>query len=115
MPLNSSIFSLVLVFVYLSLWYASLNNLFGKFIALDEIPIVMVYGVYFFLYIYYMREFKDLNFFKRFVVPIFALIGAGIILYGGFSNPSIGMYLIINVAVILLGLMFYRKKEAELS
>ncbi len=114
MPLYSALFSLTLVFVYLALWYASLNNLFGKYIALDEIPIVMVYGVYFFLYIYYMKEFNDLNFFRRFVIPILALLGAGIILYGGFSNPSIGMYLIINVAVILLGLLFYRKDSVEL-
>ncbi len=115
MPINSAIFSLILTFFYLALWYASLNNLFGRFIALDEIPIVMVYGFYSLLYIYYMKAFTDLSFVKRFIIPIFALIGSGIILYGGLTNESIGMYMGINVIVILLGLVFYRKDDVELE
>ncbi len=115
MPVYSTIFSLICTILYLALWYASLNNTFGRYIGLDEIPIVMMYGLYVILYIYYIKEFTDLGFFKRFVIPIFALVGAGIILYGGFSNPDIGIYLIVSVVGILSGLFFYRKDGIELE
>lgn len=113
MPVNSAIFSACLSAGYLTLWYCSINETFGRYIGLDEIPIVMIYGLYIFLYIWYMREFKDLGFVKRFVIPICATIGSLIILYGGITNPSIGMYLIISVLVLLLGLVFYRSDAKE--
>jgi len=111
MPLNASIFAVILSMGYLSLWYMSLNNILGRYVALDEIPIVMVYGLYLFLYAWYVKNYKDLGFFKRYVVPLFATIGAGIILYGGIQNPSIGMYLIISILVLLLGLVFYKAER----
>jgi len=109
MPGNATVYAMIISSIYVMIWYASLNNLFGTYIAVDEIPIVMVYGLYVFLYMWYMRNFKDLNFFKRFIVPICAMIGAGIILYGGITNPSIGLYLLISVVVLALGRVFYRK------
>lgn len=110
-PLNSAIFSGVLTVIYLVLWYMSLNNKFGRYVALDEIPIVMIYGIYMMLYIWYMRNFTDLGFFKRFVKPGCAMLGAVIILYGGITNPSIGMYLIISLLIFASGLFFYRKPK----
>lgn len=109
MPGNATVYALIISSIYMMIWYGSLNNLFGTYIAVDEIPIVMVYGLYVLLYIWYMRNFKDLNVFKRFVVPICAMVGAGIILYGGITNPSIGLYLLISVGVLALGRVFYRK------
>ena len=109
MPGNATVYALMISSVYMMIWYGSLNNLFGTYIAVDEIPIVMVYGLYVLLYIWYMRNFKDLNVFKRFVVPICAMIGAGIILYGGITNPSIGLYMLISLGALGLGRLFYRK------
>lgn len=109
MPAYATLFAMVLSFGYLAIWYGSLNNIFGRYIGVDEIPIVMVYGLYVFLYIWYMKNFKDLSVYNRFVKPIFAMLGAGIILYGGITNPSIGMYMVISVCVLLLGLVFYKK------
>jgi APA family basic amino acid/polyamine antiporter len=109
MPKYSTIFAAFFSFSYIALWYASINEIFGIYIGLDEIPIVLIYGLYIFLYIWYMKEFKDLSFIKRYVIPIFATIGSLIILYGGITNPSIGIYLGISVLAILLGLLFYRK------
>ena len=111
MPLYSSCFALVLTALYLLTWYGSLNNWFGKYIGLDEIPIVLIYGFYLFLYFWYMKTYKDLTFFKRFVVPGLATAGSLVILYGGLTNPSIGIYLIVSITIILLGLLFYRAPE----
>lgn len=112
MPVFSAMFAATLSFVYTALWYCSINETFGRYIGLDEIPIVLIYGLYIFLYVWYMREFTDLGFVKRFVIPVCATLGALIILYGGITNPSIGLYLIVSVAVLLLGLLFYRKEAA---
>jgi APA family basic amino acid/polyamine antiporter len=114
MPLRGALFSGTVSFLYLALWNASLNEVFGRFIGLDEIPIVMVYGLYFMLYIWYMRNFKDLNFSKRFIKPAFAMLGSLTILYGGITNPSIGLYLLISLGVLVFGLIFYRR-ESDVS
>ncbi len=110
-PLNSALFAGVLSIVYLILWYCSINETFGQYIGLDEIPIVMIYGLYVFLYIWYMKEFTDLGFVKRFVIPICATLGSAVIIYGGITNPSIGLYLLVSVAVVAVGLLFYRKEK----
>ena len=117
MPAYTAVYASILSAVYLSLWYGSFNGWYGegRFVSIDEIPIVLIYGMYLFLYVYYIKEFKDLNAWKRFGVPILATVGSLIILYGGFRNPSIGLYLIISVVVLLLGLVFYRKPEKTLS
>jgi APA family basic amino acid/polyamine antiporter len=108
-PYFSAIYAGVLSFGYLLLWYFSLNETLGRYIGIDEIPIVMVYGLYILLYVWCMKNFKDLGFFKRFVKPICAMLGALIIVYGGATNPSIGMYLVVSIAVVLIGLFFYKK------
>lgn len=109
MPLKAAGMAALVSFFYLFLWYASLNGLLGRFVALDEIPIVMVYGLYVFLYLWYMKQFDDLKWPKRFLIPLLALGGATVILYGGMTNPSIGFHLLISILVVLCGLFFYRK------
>ncbi len=111
MPTYSVLASAAATLVYLLLWYFSLNDTFGVFIAIDEIPIVSIYVVYILLYVAYIRDFKDLSFIKRYVVPILAIAGAGVILYGGIMKPSIGMYLLISLLLTVLGGLFYKKKE----
>lgn len=110
MPPYAGIYGYVISLLFLALWYGSFNNWYGTFISIDEIPIVMIYGFYFLLYIWYMIKFKDLSFRKRFIRPFFASIGAFIILYGGATNPKIGVYMMISLAVCLAGLIFYRKE-----
>jgi APA family basic amino acid/polyamine antiporter len=60
-----------------------------------------------------MKTFTDLNGFNRYVKPICAILGALVILYGGATNPNVGMYLIISLFVLGGGLLFYRKEQAE--
>ncbi|MBL0564517.1 APC family permease [Aeromonas veronii] len=110
MPINSALAAALLSVIYSVLWYCSINETFGRYIALDEMPIVLIYGLYLFLYVWYMRTFTELGWIKRFVIPTCATLGALIILYGGITNPSLGLYLLVSVGVILLGLLFYRKE-----
>ena len=112
MPRHSAIGAFVISMIYLALWYGSLNNVFGRYIGLDEIPIVMIYGFYILLYVWYMKNFKDLNVFNRYVKPICAILGALIIVVGGIQNPNVGIYMLISLVLILSGLFFYRKEAA---
>jgi len=113
MPPFSALFSFVIAMGYLLIWYFSINETFGVYIGLDEIPIVMIYGLYVFLYVWYMRNFKDLNIFNRFVKPMCAILGSLIVFYGGITNPSIGVYLLVSFLVLGIGLVFYRKDIAD--
>lgn len=112
-PTYSAFFAAALSLLYTALWYASINETFGRYIGLDEIPIVMIYGLYIFLYIWYIRTFDDLSFGKRYVVPICAILGALVIVYGGITNPSIGLYLIVSLAAVGLGMLFYREETTS--
>ena len=111
MPTYSVIYSFALSCIYLFIWYGSLNNLFGRYIAIDEIPIVLIYGFYILLHIWYMIHFRDLKPIRRYIIPILAIFGSSIIVYGGITNPSIGFYLIISITIILFGLLFYGEQN----
>lgn len=113
MPLFAAAYAFIISGIYLFIWWGSFNDIFGRFISIDEIPIVMIYGFYVLLYIWYMINFKDLGFFKRFIIPGVALLGAGIILFGGITNPSIGFYMLICLVVLGFGLLFYRKEAVS--
>lgn len=111
MPPYAAIFAYLMSVFFTALWYGSFNNWYGRFISIDEIPIVMIYGFYILLYIWYMLHFKDLPWRKRYLKPIFAMIGACIILYGGMTNPQIGIYMVISLLVCGLGLFFYKDEK----
>ena len=109
MPLYATVQAYIICLAYLAVWYCSLNGVFGRYVALDEIPIVSMYVAYIFLYIYYIRNFRDLGFFPRFVKPLLAVAGALVILYGGISNEALGQNLLISIFVVLLGVAVYYK------
>jgi APA family basic amino acid/polyamine antiporter len=110
-PTNSAMFFFCFVSLYLGIWYMNFAGMFpgGMFIDISELPIAMIYGIYIILYIAYMNKMKDVSFTKRFVIPVLALIGAGIVVYGGLSKPSVMVDLGISIVVFLSGVPFYRK------
>ncbi|QOR36275.1 amino acid permease [Clostridium sp. 'deep sea'] len=114
-PTYSSIANIVLVAFYLLVWYFNFAKLFPKavFVDISELPIATIYGLYIFIYIAYMAKMKDLSFIKRFIIPIFALIGAAIVVYGGLSKPSVLIDVGISLIVFLSGLLFYKKQAVN--
>ncbi len=111
MPYNSAMYGFIVSFIYFIVWYCSLNNVFGKYIALDEIPIVLAYISYLFLYVHIIRKFDELSFIKRYVIPIIAFVGTTVVIYGGITNPNIGMYMILSMLLIAIGIPFYKNKS----
>lgn len=110
-PHNSAIFSLMMCavwFVYFVLLGAGLFD-FGTVskYAFDssELPIITLYALYIPILISMMIKEKELNPFKRFVLPILSLAGIGVIIYASISKHKMGnvWYLIVFALIMLVG------------
>jgi len=114
MPTNSSIFGLLLCSIWLVFFYgANLTKPWFGFFCFDssELPIVTIYAMYIPIFIMMIRKEKDLNFFKRFVMPILSLAGcAFMIIAACFSHKmAVVAYLIVFAVIMLIGTMFAHK------
>ncbi len=110
-PHNSAIFSLMMCavwFVYFVLLGAGLFD-FGTIskYAFDssELPIITLYALYIPILISMMIKEKELNPFKRFVLPILSLAGIGVIIYASIAKHKMGnvWYLIVFAIIMLIG------------
>ena len=110
-PHNSAIFSLMMCavwFVYFVLLGAGLFD-FGTIskYAFDssELPIITLYALYIPILISMMIKEKELNIFKRFVLPILSLAGIAVIIYASIAKHKMGnvWYLIVFALIMLVG------------
>ena len=79
----------------------------------SEIPIVASYILYIILYIavirmYFKGEIK--NFIRAVIVPIIAIVGSLFIVIGGLQNPMTITYLGFCLVVIIIALIYLRRK-----
>ena len=121
MPHNSAIFSLLMCagwFVYFILLGSGLFS-WGKIDAYtfdsSELPIITLYALYIPILISMIIKEKELNPFKRFVLPILSLCGIGVIIYASINKHGVRniWYLIIFAVIMLIGFgvdMYNRKK-----
>jgi len=115
MPNNSAILSLAFAAFWLLYFYGA--NLtagwFGPFcFDSSELPIITLYGMYVAMFVQFMRKERELNGFKRFVMPLLALCGCVFMVYAAFAGYGVKVYyyLAIYVVFMLVGNCFYRKK-----
>ena len=118
-PHNSAIFTLMICaiwFVYFIFLGAGLFD-FGvvsKY-AFDssELPIITLYALYIPILISMMKKEKELNVFRRFVLPILSLCGIGVIIYASIDKHGMGnvWYLIVFALVMLCGWLANRKNK----
>ncbi|MBE7080833.1 MAG: amino acid permease [Clostridiales bacterium] len=124
MPMNSSVFGLLMCAVWLLYFYGanlSSNGWFGVFnFDSSELPIVTIYAFYIPMFIAWMIKEKELPAFKRFVLPMLSIVSClfmifatvyahGVIPYQnsiargkGFVFP-VFFYLIVFGVIMLLG------------
>lgn len=131
MPTNSSVFAVLVSAIWLVYFFGA--NLAPKawfgFFSFDssELPIITIYAFYIPIFIRFMIKAKDVSPFKRFVLPVLAIIGSafmvfaavyshGIVPYqaakaeGTFSCPVLA-YLIVFVVIMAFGLCFSKKRD----
>jgi len=117
MPTNSSILGLFFCGFWLLYFYGA--NLvetpwFGKFsFDTSELPIVTIYASYIPIFIAMMIKERELGGFKRFVMPILAVCGCLFMVYATWSayHETVFYYLIIFLAIMIIGIFFSKKKE----
>lgn len=123
MPHNSAIFTLLMCavwFVYFILLGSGLFS-FGTVsnYAFDssELPIITLYALYIPILISMIVKERELNPFKRFVLPILSLLGIGVIIYASIMKHKMGnvWYLIVFAAIMLVGyaVEFINKKKSK--
>lgn len=76
--LYSTIYGYIFILVMLAIWCLAINGvwLFSYLGGMDSTICALIYGVYILMYVHIMVNFKDLNVFKRFIMPIIAIIGS---------------------------------------
>lgn len=121
MPANSSIFGLLLCAAWLFFFYCAqlnpaTNEKLGMF-AFDptELPIVTIYPLY--IPIFFKMMFtKDFKGFNRFVAPILAIVGSVIMVVASIvaHGKYIPGYLIIFAVIMVIGVVFMKKKNVAL-
>ncbi len=119
MPVNSSVVGLVICAFFLVYFYGA--NLadplwFGKYgFDSSEIPIVTIYAMYVPIFISMIIKEKSLSFFKRFIVPVVAMIACLFMVYAAIIAHGMDTvyYLIVFAIVMIAAIPFYRKEEAS--
>ncbi len=132
MTTNSAIWGLLMCCVWMVYFYgANLSaGWFGWFIFdSSELPNVTIYAMYIPMFVMWMKKEKDLGLFKRFVMPITAILSCAFMVFaavyahgitpyleanakGYFSFPAL-FYLIVFAVIMLIGWLVNRKKIAK--
>ena len=123
MPHNSAIFTLLMCavwFVYFILLGSGLFS-FGRVsnYAFDssELPIITLYALYIPILVSMIIKERELNPFKRFVLPVLSLLGIGVIIYASIMKHKMGnvWYLIVFAVIMLVGyaVEFINKKKSK--
>lgn len=111
------------ILLMLLVWYLAMQNvwIFGHLGSMDEIICAIIYAIYITMYIFIMKNFKELNVVKRFILPGLAIIGSlffticGTGLYQlittGKTNSLIDflVFLVLFIILMLPSLFFYHK------
>jgi len=132
MTTNSSIWGLLVCCIWMVFFYGAnlTSGWFGLFnFDSSELPIVTIYGMYIPIFIGWMMKEKDLGTFKRFVLPILAILACAFMVFAAvyahgitpyldakktneFKFPVL-FYLIIFAVVMIIGGFFYKKNKKE--
>ena len=130
MVTNSSIWGLFICGAWLVYFYGAnlTSGWFGYFnFDSSELPIVTIYALYIPIFIVWMVKGKELGFIKRFVLPVFAIICCGFMVFaavyahgitpyiaakenGEFSFPVL-FYLIIFAVIMLIGALVRKPRK----
>jgi APA family basic amino acid/polyamine antiporter len=120
MPINSAIFAVVMIVIYLFLYYISNTHSFftEKNFDLSAIPIVFIYLVNGALFLGLFRLFREnafsKNSFSKKIMALIAVFGNAVVLFGTASAPNGITYFVINILFFLAGFFLMKKKVIKI-
>ena len=119
MPSNAGIFALLFNAGWLFYFYmANLTSFANSNMFLfdsTELPLICVYAFYIPVYIMLIVKGKELNVFKRFIMPILSIAGAGIFIYAAITKHGIANlgFLIIAAVIMIIGAFFAKPRPID--
>jgi len=125
--LLSCVYGVGCTLLFLFIWYLVMNGvwLFAYLGSMDEIVCALIYTVYIFMYVYMMKNFKEYNVFKRFIMPSIGILGSLFFIFCGTglyqlvvdgkvdSLISFGVFMLLFVVLMTPCLFFYKKKDIK--
>lgn len=119
---ETPIYSGLLGFFVASVWLV-VNYIDQKYKILGnsdicEIVIVVNYLLYVMLYIKVIKLKKNneiKGFFGGYVAPVMAIVGSGVMLYGGLQNPKFIYMFVVCLSVIVSALLFWNKANKRVK
>ena len=123
MPSNASIVALIVNALWLFYFYMANLTPFanytgkGSIFLFDstELPLICVYAFYLPVYVMLMVKGKELNVFRRFVMPILSFAGSCLFIYAAIAKHGIKNigFLIIAAVIMIIGALVYNPKSAK--
>jgi APA family basic amino acid/polyamine antiporter len=130
MMTNSSIYGLLVCAIWSVYFYGAnlTEGWFGLFnFDSSELPIVTIYAMYIPIFILWMKKERDESIFKRFVLPVFAILACGFMVFaaiyahgitpylnakanGTFACPIV-FYLIVFAVIMAAGVIFRKPRK----
>ena len=131
MTTNSSVWGLLVCCLWMVYFYGAnlTNGWFGLFnFDSSELPIVTIYGMYIPIFIGWMIKEKGMGAFKRFVLPVVAILACAFMIFAavyahgitpylaakeagtGFVFPVL-FYLVVYAVIMVIGAFFYKKNK----
>jgi APA family basic amino acid/polyamine antiporter len=117
-PMASAYLTFAVSAFWLVIHFLTLNgavfyglSFFGG-IDISNLPIVSIYVFYIVIYVGIIKDFlvkKIGNVWEGLIFPVLAIVGAAVVVYGGFTDAKVGLYLIICFVGILAGFLFKPK------
>ena len=101
----SAILGFVLSCFWMMVWYGNFNGWWGGFMDISELPIAFLYVIYISLYIWVMKNFRDLPAASRFLAPVLACAGSVYIIWGAIHKAMFIPFLVIALIILGTGLM----------
>lgn len=123
--LLSCLYGLGCMILMLGVWYLAMHGvwIFKYLGGMDEIVCAIIYGVYITMYIYIIKNFKEYSVFKRYIMPIVAIIGSLFFVVCGTgifqlvtsksveSLKAFGVFMLLFVVLMLPSIFFYRESK----
>lgn len=109
--LNSGLVGIASSAFWLMVWYGSFHGWWGDFLDISELPVAMLYLVYFVIYIWVMRTFTDLPPYARYIAPVLASCGSLYIMWGASQKALFWPFILLTAVIIGVGIVFMKKKK----
>ena len=119
MPSNAGILALLFNAAWLFYFFmANLTSFANSNMFLfdsTELPLICVYAFYIPVYIMLIVKGKELNVFKRFIMPVLSIAGAGLFIYAAITKHGIANvgFLIIAAVIMIIGAFFAKPKPID--